>query len=125
MVLSTVVDGEIIRTESNQAVNTNPVALHPYRTVSLTRRISLKLTDKCERQIKRTSKVVANAPDDDLPVSVVIDAAPAHLVEIEENIQHAREEYNPGTIQETCDTSVIIIQYRIKIKSVTVSYSIN
>lgn len=40
-----------------------------------------------------------SGPDDDPPMSVVIDAALAHLVESEENIRDARDEHDPVTIQ--------------------------
>lgn len=50
----------------------------------MSRRTSLKLTDERERQLERASEIVASGPDDDQPMSVVIDAALAHLVESEE-----------------------------------------
>ena len=83
----------------------------------MSRRTSLKLTDERERQLEKASEIVASGPDDDPPMSVVIDAALAHLVESEENIRDAREEYEPVTIQELCNTSVIGLQYRTRIKS--------
>jgi len=49
--------------------------------------------------------------------SVVIDTALAHLVESEANIRDARDEHGPVTIQELCNTSVIRLQYRTRIKS--------
>jgi len=60
---------------------------------------------------------VASGPDDDPPMSVVIDAALAHLVESEENIRDARGSYNPTTIQTLCNTSALGLQYRTRIKS--------
>ena len=83
----------------------------------MSRRTSLKLTDERERQLEKASEIVASGPDDDPPMSVVIDAALAHLVESEENILDARDEYDPVTIQELCNTSVIGLQYRTRIKS--------
>ena len=83
----------------------------------MTRRTSLKITDERERQLERATEIVASGPDDDPPMSVVIDAALAHLVESEENIRTAREEYDPVTIQELCNTSVLGLQYRTQIKS--------
>ena len=83
----------------------------------MTRRTSLKITDKRERQLEKASEIVASGPDDDPPMSVVIDAALAHLVESEENIRDARDECDPVTIQELCNTSVIGLQYRTRIKS--------
>ena len=55
---------------------------------------------------------VGSGPDDAPPMSVVIDAALAHLVENEENIREARDEQGPVTIQELCNTSIIGLQYR-------------
>ena len=83
----------------------------------MSRRTSLKLTDERERQLEKASEIVASAPDDDPPMSVVIDAALAHLVESEKNIRDARDEYDPVTIQELCNTSVIGFQYRTQIKN--------
>ena len=83
----------------------------------MTRRTSLKITDERERQLERATEIVASGPDDDPPMSVVIDAALAHLVESDENIRTAREEYDPVTIQELCNTSVLGLQYRTRIKS--------
>ncbi|WP_424013666.1 DUF7386 family protein [Halorubrum xinjiangense] len=81
----------------------------------MSRRTSLKITDERERQLEKASDIVASGPDDDPPMSVVIDAALAHLVESEENIREARQKYNPNTIQELCNTSVIGLQYRTRI----------
>ena len=83
----------------------------------MTRRTSLKITDERERQLERATEIVASGPDDDPPMSVVIDAALAHLVESEENVREARNEYDPVTIQELCNTSVLGLQYRTQIKS--------
>jgi len=83
----------------------------------MTRRTSLKITDERERQLERATEIVASGPDDDPPMSVVIDAALAHLVESEKNIQGARDEYDPTTIQELCNTSVLRLQYRSNVKS--------
>ena len=57
-----------------------------------------------------------SGPDDDPLMSVVIDAALTHLVESEENIYYARGVHAPVTIQELCNTSVIGLQYRTRIK---------
>ena len=81
------------------------------------RRTSLKITDERERQLERATEIVASDPDDDPPMSVVTDAALAHLVESEENIRTTREEYDPVTVQELCNTSVLGLQYRTRIKS--------
>ena len=83
----------------------------------MTRRTSLKITDERERQLERATEIVASGPDDDPPMSVVIDAALAHLIESEENIQDARSKYEPEVVQQLCNTSVIGLQYRTRIKS--------
>ena len=83
----------------------------------MTRRTSLKITDERERQLERATEIVASGPDDDPPMSVVIDAALAHLVESEANIREARDAYDPVTVQELCNTSVLGLQYRTRIKS--------
>ncbi|WP_241964286.1 hypothetical protein [Halorubrum sp. 48-1-W] len=50
-------------------------------------------------------------------MSVVIDAVLAHLVESEENIREERDEFDPVTIQELCNTFVLGFQYRARTKS--------
>ena len=82
----------------------------------MSRRTSLKLTDERERQLKRASEIVASGPDDDPPMSVVIDAALAHLIQSEANIREAREEIDPTTIQRF-DTDVLGLRYRTRIES--------
>lgn len=83
----------------------------------MSRRTSLKLTNERERQLEKASQFVASGPDDDPPMSMLIDAALAHLVESKENIRDARSEHEPVTIQELCNTSVVGLQYRARIKS--------
>ncbi|QUO48176.1 DUF7386 family protein [Halorubrum ruber] len=82
----------------------------------MSRRTSLKLTDERERQLEKASEIVASGPDDDPPMSVVIDAALAHLIQSEANIHKARDELDPGTIQQF-NTDVIGLRYRIRIES--------
>jgi len=83
----------------------------------MSRRTSLKLTDERERQLEKASEIVASGPDDDPPMSVVIDAALAHLIESEKNIRDGRDEFNPEVVQQLCNTSVLRLQYRTRIKS--------
>lgn len=45
-------------------------------------------------------------------MSVVIDAALVYLIESEENIRDARDEYDPETVQQLCNTSALGLQYR-------------
>ncbi|MFY4815316.1 DUF7386 family protein [Haloarcula sp. AONF1] len=82
----------------------------------MSRRTSLKLTDERERQLEKASEIVASGPDDDPPMSVVIDAALAHLIQSEENIQEARNELDPTTIQQF-NTDVLGLQYRTKVET--------
>ena len=60
---------------------------------------------------------MATGPNDDPPMSVVINTALTHLVESEENIRDARDEHDPVTIQKLCNTSVMRLRYRTWIKN--------
>ncbi|MDB2283049.1 hypothetical protein PM030_14335 [Halorubrum ezzemoulense] len=82
----------------------------------MSRRTSLKITDERERQLEKASEIVASGPDDDPPMSVVIDAALAHLIQSEENIQEARNELDPTVIQRF-NTDVLGVRYRTRIES--------
>ena len=82
----------------------------------MSRRTSLKITDERERQLEKASEIVASGPDDDPPMSVVIDAALAHLIQSEENIQQVRSELDPMTIQHF-NTDVLKLQYRTRVES--------
>jgi len=82
----------------------------------MSRRTSLKLTDERERQLEKASEIVASGPDDDPPMSVVIDAALAHLIQSEENVREARDELDPATIQRF-NTDVVGFRYRTRIES--------
>lgn len=82
----------------------------------MTRRTSLKITDERERQLEKASEIVASGPDDDPPMSVVIDAALAHLIQSEENIRKARDEVDPATIQQF-NTDVLALRYRTRIEN--------
>ena len=81
----------------------------------MSRRTSLKLTD--ERQLERASELIAADQHDGPPMSVVIDAALQHLLESKENIDEARGEYDPETIQAIANTSVIGLRYRTSVES--------
>ncbi|SDG08650.1 hypothetical protein SAMN04488067_1153 [Halorubrum xinjiangense] len=80
----------------------------------MSRRTSLKITDERERQLEKASEIVASGPDDDPPMSVVIDAALAHLIQSEANIREARDELDPMTIQRF-NTTVLGLQYRTQV----------
>ena len=82
----------------------------------MSRRTSLKLTDERERQLEKASKIVASGPDDDPPMSVVIDAALAHLIQSEAKIRDARDELDPTTIQRF-NTDVLSLHYRTSVES--------
>jgi hypothetical protein len=82
----------------------------------MSRRTSLKLTDERERQLEKASEIVASGPDDDPPMSVVIDAALTHLIQSEGNMREAREKLDPAAIQHF-NTDVIGLRYRTRIES--------
>jgi len=83
----------------------------------MTKRTSLKLTDERQRKLDRASAIVAEDEYDDPPMSVVIDAALTHLLESEQNIDAARGEFDPETIQAIANTSVIGLRYRTSVVS--------
>ena len=83
----------------------------------MTKRTSLKLTDERQRKLDRASAIVAADDYDDPPMSVVIDAALTHLLESEQNIEDARGEFDPETIQEIANTSVVGLRYRTSVES--------
>ena len=82
----------------------------------MTRRTSLKITDERERLLEEASEIVASSPDDDPPMSDVLDAALTHLVQSEENIQAARGEIRPEVIQRF-NTDVVGLRYRTRVES--------
>jgi hypothetical protein len=75
------------------------------------------LSDERKRLLDQASEVVASDPGDDPPRSDVIDAALTHLVESQQNIEDARDEYDPETIQAIANTSVLGLHYRTSIDS--------
>ena len=82
----------------------------------MSRRTSLKITDERERQLEKASEIVATGPDDDPPMSVVIDAVLAHLIQSKENVREARDELDPATIQRF-NTDVLGLRYGTRIES--------
>lgn len=80
-------------------------------------RTSLRLSDERKRLIERAERIVASGEHDEPPMSDVIDAALTHLIESEENIESAREEYDPETIQDIANTSVMKLHYRTSVDS--------
>ncbi|MCW8172808.1 DUF7386 family protein [Natrialba swarupiae] len=82
----------------------------------MTKRTSLKLTDERQRKLERASEIVAADEYDDPPMSVVIDAALENLIEHERNLDDARGELDPETIQRF-NTSVVGLRYRTSVVS--------
>ncbi|GAA0532349.1 hypothetical protein ABNG02_01005 [Halorubrum ejinorense] len=60
----------------------------------------INVTDEREFQLENGTGVSAKSPDDDSPMSVVIDAPLAHLIHPQENICEACDEIDPVTIQQ-------------------------
>jgi hypothetical protein len=83
----------------------------------MSRRTTLNIDDERERLLERASEIVAAGPDDDPPMSVVLDAALTHLVESKANIEDARGEVDPETIQTVANTSVLGLRYRTRVES--------
>lgn len=82
-----------------------------------TDRTTLRLSDERKKLLDEASEIVAADPSDDPPMSDVIDAALTHLIESKENVDEARDEYEPQTIQDCCNTSVLRLRYRTSIES--------
>jgi len=82
----------------------------------MTRRTSLKITDERQRLLDKANAIVASDQHDDPPMSDVLDAALTHLIESEENIQNAREKFDPKMIQQF-NTSVLGLRYRTTVES--------
>jgi len=83
----------------------------------MTDRTSLKLTDERKRLFDKAETIVAADEFDDPPRSDVIDAALTHLIESRENIEDARGEVSPETIQRLANTSVLALHYRTSVDS--------
>jgi hypothetical protein len=82
-----------------------------------TKRTTLRLDDERQRRLDRAKAIIASDPDDDPPNSKVIDAALMHLVESKENIESARDDVDPKTIQTVANTSVLGLRYRTRVES--------
>lgn len=79
-----------------------------------TDRTTIRLDDERKRLFDQASAIVASGPHDDPPRSDVIDAALTHLIESHENMDAARDELDPRTIQRF-NTSVIGLKYRTEL----------
>ena len=81
-----------------------------------TKRTTIRLTDERQRLLEQAKSIVAAGPTDDPPNSDVIDAALTHLIESQENLDDARDELDPTTIQ-YFNTSVVGLRYRTSVES--------
>lgn len=81
-----------------------------------TPRTTLRMTDERQRLIDKAKGIIAADAHDDPPTSDVIDAALTHLIESQENIDDARDQLDPETIQ-VFNTSVLSLRYRTSIES--------
>ena len=82
----------------------------------MTKRTSLKLTDERQRLLDQAIRIVAADEYDDPPMSVVIDAALTHLIQSRQNLDDARGELDPSTIQQF-NTDVLALRYRTNVES--------
>jgi hypothetical protein len=79
-----------------------------------TDRTTIRLNDERKRLFDQASTIVARDDHDDPPRSEVIDAALTHLIESRDNIDDARDELDPRTIQRF-NTSVLGLKYRTEV----------
>jgi len=82
-----------------------------------TERTTLRLSDERKRLLDQAAGIVAAGDADDPPRSDVIDAALTHLVQSARNVEDAREDYDPRTIQDIANTDVLGLYYRTSIES--------
>jgi len=80
------------------------------------KRTTIRLSDERQLLLDRALEIIASGPDDDPPISDVIDAALTHLIESNNNMQDARSAVDPETIKRF-RTSVITFRYRTEVKS--------
>jgi hypothetical protein len=83
----------------------------------MTDRTTLRLSDERKRLLDQAAGIIAGGAHDDPPRSDVIDAALTHLIQSEQNIQDARGEVSPETIQKVANTDVLALHYRTKVDS--------
>lgn len=81
-----------------------------------TERRTLRLSDERKRLLDEATEIVSDGPDDDPPRSDVIDAALTHLIESKENMEEARRELDPATIQQF-NTDALALHYRTSVDS--------
>lgn len=80
-------------------------------------RTTLRLSDERKQLLDRAAVIIADGPQDDPPRSDVIDASLLHLIQSKENMDAARSEFDPETIQEIGNTDVIRLHYRTSVDS--------
>jgi hypothetical protein len=80
-------------------------------------RTTIRLSDERKRLFDRASRIVAADDADDPPRSDVIDAALTHLIQSQENLEEARGEVDPATVQRLLNTDVIGLRYRTRLES--------
>jgi hypothetical protein len=83
----------------------------------MTDRTTLRLSDERKRLFDQASGIVASGPNDDPPRSEVVDAALTHLIQSVENIEDARDDVDPETIQRLVNTDVLALHYRTSVDS--------
>lgn len=83
----------------------------------MVKRTSFRLTDKRKLLFDRAEELLMAPDDTDIPRSDIIEAALVHLLESKENIEDARTEYDPETIQDIANTSVLKLHYRTSVDS--------
>ena len=80
-----------------------------------TDRTTIRLDDERKRLFDQASAIVAADEYDDPPRSDIIDAALTHLIQSRENLDDARDELDPRTIQHF-NTDVLALTYRTHIE---------
>jgi hypothetical protein len=83
----------------------------------MTDRTTLRLSDERKRLLDQAGAIIASDEHDDPPRSDVIDAALTHLIQSKQNIDDARGEVSPETIQKIANTDVLALHYRTSIDS--------
>lgn len=82
-----------------------------------TERTTIRLSDERKRLLEEAAEIVASDPADDPPRSDVIDAALTHLIQSKQNVEDARGEIDPETIQQLANTDVLALHYRTSVDS--------
>ncbi|AXG11656.1 DUF7386 family protein [Haloplanus rubicundus] len=83
----------------------------------MTDRTTLRLSDERKRLLDEAAAIIGSGEHDDPPRSDVIDAALTHLIQSKQNIDDARGEVDPVTIQKIANTDVLALHYRTSVDS--------